>query len=163
MIFIIMEEEIKELISKGKNYSEIAKILNCHRTTVSGICKKIGIEPIILKNHICTVCSRDLGENLKNHTKCNTCVTRLRRLRIKIKAVAYKGGKCEICGYDKHLAALDFHHLDPTEKDFTVTTSKHSYSWVTIQKELDKCTLLCSNCHRIEHSKYDDQKLLQFI
>lgn len=158
-----MEQDIKELISKGKNYTEIAKILNCHRTTVSAICKKIGIEPIILKNHTCIVCSRSLGENLDNRTKCNTCVTRLRRLRIKKKSVEYKGGACERCGYDKHLAALEFHHLDPTEKDFTITTSKHSHSWVKIQAELDKCILLCSNCHGIEHSKYDDENLLKFV
>jgi len=158
-----MEDKIIELINEGKNYSEIGKILNCHRTTVSKICKKIGIKPFILKHKTCVVCNKDLGENLSNHTKCKTCVTRLRRLRLKIKCVDYLGGECQKCGYNNHLAALQFHHLDPNEKEFTISSSKHSYSWELIQKELDKCILLCSNCHSIEHSKYDDENLVKFL
>lgn len=158
-----MEQQIINLINEGKNYLEIAKLIGIHRTTVSKICKKLGLSPKIIKNKSCVVCNRDMGDNKKNHTKCNTCVTRLRRLRIKKKSVQYLGGKCQHCGYDKHLAALDFHHLDPSKKDFTITTSKYSHNWDVIQNELDKCILLCSNCHRIEHSKYDDENILKYL
>lgn len=158
-----MEQQIKKLINEGKNYLEIAKVLGIHRTTVSKICKKLGLKPLVIVTKACTVCGRDMGENKKNHSKCNTCVTRLRRLRIKKKCVEYLGGKCERCGYDKHLAALTFHHLDPTVKEFTITTSKSSHNWPTIKNELDKCILLCSNCHNIEHSKYDDENLLKHL
>ena len=67
----------------------------------------------------------------------------------KIELVEYKGGKCERCGYNKCIEALEFHHLDPTKKDFNV--SAHSYSSKRMKDEADKCLLLCSNCHREEH------------
>lgn len=75
----------------------------------------------------------------------------LSRQRCKIKAVNYKGGKCQHCGYNKSVKAMQFHHLDPKEKDFAI--SKYSKSWETIVTELDKCILLCANCHAEEHEK----------
>jgi hypothetical protein len=69
----------------------------------------------------------------------------------KQKAVEYKGGKCEKCGYDKSLAALVFHHRDPKEKDFRI--SEKNRKWEQIEAELDKCDLLCSNCHHEEHER----------
>ena len=71
------------------------------------------------------------------------------RQRTKIRAVAYKGGKCCKCGYDRCVRALDFHHVDPSLKDFQV--SGVSRSWDKIRVELDKCILVCSNCHRELH------------
>jgi transposase len=71
--------------------------------------------------------------------------------RIKKLAVIYKGGKCEGCGYSRCLEALDFHHKNPKEKDFNIS-SYQKKSWNTIKKELDKCICLCSNCHRELHA-----------
>lgn len=67
------------------------------------------------------------------------------RKRKKIELVEYKGGKCEKCGYDKSISALQFHHLDPKEKDFTI--SGKSYSFERLKKEVDKCIMVCANCH----------------
>ena len=53
--------------------------------------------------------------------------------------------------YDKCMSALEFHHLDPKEKDFSISTNIKSLD--LIKKELDKCILLCANCHREEHFK----------
>jgi len=64
--------------------------------------------------------------------------------------IEYKGGKCEHCGYDKCPAAFDFHHLDPSKKDFNLSTLRN-YKLENIKSELDKCLLLCSNCHRELH------------
>jgi hypothetical protein len=75
------------------------------------------------------------------------------RQRTKIKAIEYKGGKCINCGYDRCVRALQFHHLDSTKKDFTI--SGVSRSWDTIKIELDKCILICANCHAEEHDKLD--------
>ena len=94
------------------------------------------------------------GKSTKRGNQCNTCVSKIRRFKTKKKAVDYKGGKCVRCGYDKHLAALEFHHTNPDEKDFNFGDIKNK-KWDTIKDELDKCILLCSNCHRIEHSSYD--------
>jgi hypothetical protein len=90
----------------------------------------------------------------------------LRRIRInnfrhklKQKSVDYKGGKCSLCGYDKNISALQFHHKDPEKKDFSISKVKSS-SWKFIKPELDKCILLCSNCHSEIHAKERDDKML---
>lgn len=66
----------------------------------------------------------------------------------KEKAVRYKGGKCQNCGYNKCLGALHFHHLDPSKKDFA---SFSSFKLEDCKDELDKCILLCANCHAEIH------------
>lgn len=76
-----------------------------------------------------------------------------RRRKIREMAVVYKGGSCQSCGYNKCLEALEFHHLDPSQKDFAISQYGHSRSWERVQKELDKCAMLCANCHREIHAK----------
>jgi 5-methylcytosine-specific restriction endonuclease McrA len=76
-----------------------------------------------------------------------------RRKKIREMALAYKGGKCERCGYDRCSEALEFHHLSSDDKDFGISANGHSRSWERTKKELDKCILLCANCHREIHSK----------
>lgn len=77
-----------------------------------------------------------------------------KRRELKLKALEYKGGKCEICGYNKCPASLVFHHKDPSKKDFGISSNKKSYkSLEDIKTELDKCILLCSNCHNELHYK----------
>lgn len=83
--------------------------------------------------------------------------------RIKDKAIEYKGGKCYCCGKSFHPAAMQFHHNNPNDKDFNWTKMRLK-SWDKIQNELDKCSLVCANCHSIIHSvsKYDDSILLSY-
>lgn len=71
-----------------------------------------------------------------------------RRRLIKQKAIDYKGGQCQICGYDKYPGALELHHLDPSNKVFGIGEQGHSRSWERVKLELDKCILVCANCHR---------------
>lgn len=71
-----------------------------------------------------------------------------RRRKIKEKAILYLGGACQLCGYSKYQGALDFHHLEPTSKTFGIGSQGHSRSWERVKQELDKCILVCSNCHR---------------
>jgi len=85
---------------------------------------------------------------------------RKRYLMLKLKAVNYKGGKCIKCGYDKCMAVLAFHHRDPKEKEFAWNQLK-KLSWAIIVKELDKCDLLCHNCHGVLH--YDSAILYDAI
>ncbi|HEX8846567.1 MAG TPA: hypothetical protein VF791_18110 [Pyrinomonadaceae bacterium] len=80
---------------------------------------------------------------------CSACVSKQRRRKIKIKAVEYKGGKCQKCGYNKCVGAMDFHHRNPHEKDFAI--SGNAGKWENMKKELDKCDLLCKNCHAEQH------------
>lgn len=84
-------------------------------------------------------------------TRCNSCVVNARRPGIKQKAVDYKGGKCQLCGYSKCLKSLTFHHRDSTKKSFGISCKGHM-SWQRMRKELDKCVLLCANCHGEVHA-----------
>lgn len=83
---------------------------------------------------------------------CKSCVSNRRRFELKKKAVDYLGGKCIDCGYDRYLEALEFDHIDPTLKEFSISGS-HGRSWDVIKAELDKCALRCANCHRERHAK----------
>ncbi len=78
-------------------------------------------------------------------------VTKYRR-ELKIKLVTYKGGKCEICGYSKSVAAMDFHHHDPDIKEFAISRKGQCHSFEEAKREVDKCQLLCANCHREKHA-----------
>ena len=57
------------------------------------------------------------------------------------------GGACQLCGYSRCMAALEFHHLDPAEKTFAVGQHGISRSLAKAREEAQKCVLLCSNCH----------------
>lgn len=93
-----------------------------------------------------------LEDRLRRH--CSLSL--LQRLQMKERAVAHMGGCCQICGYFRCKRALEFHHLDKRDKQFSISTyiTKaafcHSMSnvWFVIERELRKCILLCANCHR---------------
>lgn len=70
-----------------------------------------------------------------------------------INEIKVKSG-CSRCGWNEHPSALEYHHLDPSAKKLAVARFVNfSYGIETILQEIDKCTLLCANCHRIVHAK----------
>lgn len=82
---------------------------------------------------------------------CANIVNKERQQLIKKRAIEYKGGKCQDCHGQFPSCAYDFHHLDPSQKDFDIGKAQHG-SWNRLWPELDKCILLCAVCHRIRHS-----------
>lgn len=79
---------------------------------------------------------------------------KLRGLKRKYEYILRRGGKCECCGYNKNLAALEFHHRNPEEKEFQVDARAFSnHSLEKLERELEKCSLLCANCHRERHNQ----------
>lgn len=62
-----------------------------------------------------------------------------------------RGGKCEKCGYNKYLGALEWHHLDPNVKEYAIG-KRRGLKPETLQKEIEKCSLLCANCHAEAHA-----------
>lgn len=112
------------------------------------------------KFRICTKCNTPKlindfanGARLKHVCKSCLCKYQCKRWSDRKKwAIAYLGGKCVDCGYDKNWVAFDFHHRDPAEKEFEWSKLKLR-SKESIKKELDKCDLLCCICHRIRHTK----------
>jgi hypothetical protein len=100
--------------------------------------------------------NNNFSSDSKSHRfiRCKSCEAKNKANRVKLlkeKCIEYKGGCCEICHYNKCISSLDFHHLDPTKKEFSISTKKCNAFGEEIKKELDKCILLCSNCHREEH------------
>ena len=114
---------------------------------------------------ICTKCNRNKpisqfysrGLN-RNDTQvyCKDCFTDYctqRWINRKLEAIKYKGDQCQRCKLhvkDTHYCVFDFHHRDPKKKEFTWVKMR-LMSLDKMKKELDKCDLLCSNCHRIIH------------
>ena len=133
----------KECISKNdKERNQRVHISN----GPTKICTSCGKEKLIKEfgkrlsqkdglQHFCSVCSREKSVNRSRNTK--------------LQAIKYLGSKCSICGYDKCIAALEFHHKDPNEKEFDI--SKRTHFNEAVKNELQKCVLLCSNCHREAH------------
>lgn len=78
--------------------------------------------------------------------------TAIRKWELKLKCVQHLGGKCESCGYNRCREALEFHHRNPSSKDFSISSAWIGRSWDAIERELDKCLLLCANCHREVHA-----------
>lgn len=105
----------------------------------------------------CQDCDADISHRNKAAFLCEACykdrnckrVTKYRR-RLKQRAIEYLGGKCQQCGYAKCPLAFDFHHKDPSEKDFTISNYSN-LCWAKIEAEIKKCILLCANCHRELH------------
>lgn len=99
-------------------------------------------------------------KNGKDSWYCTVCHA-IRRDKIraenKQKAIEYKGGACGACGYSYCVAALEFHHEDPTVKEASISHMRNS-SWDKIKAELDKTVLLCSNCHRELHWLLDGNR-----
>lgn len=114
----------------------------------------------------CVICGKEFTSNSYNRKYCYECspisskekraitITCLRRA-IKRQLVKYKGGKCSICGYDKSLNALQFHHLDSSNKDFALAAAYNNghFDMSKLYEEVDKCILVCANCHAELHEK----------
>lgn len=88
----------------------------------------------------------------EKYRESNILAVKNRRLKLRIMAVNYKGGECVICGYNRDIKALDFHHIDELSKEFGLSDRGMTRSWEKIKAEVEKCVLLCANCHREVHS-----------
>lgn len=81
------------------------------------------------------------------------------RNRLKERIIYVMGGQCQCCGYRRCQQALELHHLNPEEKDFTFSANANR-SWENVRPELKKCILVCANCHREIHNKIIDNQIL---
>lgn len=158
-------------IDKRMSISMIAKTENCSRSRIRYWLKVYSLKtnpvidfskPKIYDALVCTKCKNN-GTKEDFYSKgpnrissvCKKCANKyfgLRWVKIKAKAVEYKGGKCETCGYCKYYGALQFHHISMVDKDVDWNKLRKR-SWDKIIKELDKCMLLCANCHSEIHGQ----------
>lgn len=79
------------------------------------------------------------------------------------KSIEYMGGKCQRCGWKEHTAGLAWHHVDPSKKEFS-RSAGYTRRWSDLKVEMDKCVLLCHNCHSVVHvlkeSKWFDESII---
>lgn len=176
-IFTNLEVLYKVPSKNGKTYwnckcllcGQEKEIQTCHLT--SGATKSCGCQNYQnLKNNStqqvekeCLICKKIFSTNMKNRLYCYECspiqkeggaeYQKAKARAIKHQLILYKGGKCEKCGYDKCEGALQFHHTNPLEKDFTIshTNLSQDFGMTEFFAEVDKCKLLCANCHSEEH------------
>jgi hypothetical protein len=146
---------------RGRKYCWICKPYNSSNNKVletreNKVCPRcnenLPIEQFYIKSHT---------GNRRKTTYCKQCIINYnyeRELKFKIDVIKLKGGKCSKCGYDKNISALEFHHLDRNKKEFNF--AHKSAMTDKLLKELNKCILVCSNCHR-EIENPDKNNLLK--
>ena len=117
----------------------------------------------ILLTKICPICNNEFTTQYYNRIYCYECSPSqkdygnqyqgIKARAIKHQLILYKGGKCEKCGYNKCEGALQFHHLDPEKKDFTIgdISLSKKIDMNKLYEEIDKCILICANCHAELH------------
>ncbi|HEY2770238.1 MAG TPA: helix-turn-helix domain-containing protein [Solirubrobacteraceae bacterium] len=166
----IERERLTALVDEGLSIAQIAGQVGLSKTTVRYWMKRFGLRsrnvrpPSIADekrkakaagvNVINSVCHRH-GETEfvlegRGYYRCKTCraegISRHRR-RLKETLASEAGGCCCVCGYDRYLGALAFHHLDPEQKRLGLACGGLTLSLQTLRAEAQKCILLCSNCH----------------
>lgn len=128
----------------------------------------------------CVVCGKELKGQQKKYCSVN-CKQKdfyrnyggksnasfrqfIKCVKRKLEFIELKGGKCEICGYDKNISALEFHHIDSSTKKFNLDArALANTKYEKILEELDKCKLVCSNCHKELHYENHDIKIIKKI
>lgn len=153
-------DELKLLVDEGLTQRAIAKRLNKGQSTVKYWLKKFSLYTTITNsNKVYNLLSND-EKQIRRKKQVAKSVIKKRR-KIKQFAIEYKGGKCKICGYDRCVAAMHFHHLDSSKKNFNISQYGYSRSWEKVRPEIDKCILVCANCHsEIHEGLIDHLKVL---
>jgi DNA-binding transcriptional ArsR family regulator len=164
----ITKERLKELVDRGASLADLSEVLGLSVSTVRHWLKKYGLQTAGVGwrgqqssqareaglKHITRSCTHHGMTAFvlegRGYYRCSKCrreaVSRWRR-RAKLRLIEAAGGSCVLCGYDRHPSALHFHHLDPTQKRYTLSRAGHTRNYAEALEEAKKCVLLCANCH----------------
>lgn len=174
------KHKLEGLISENKTTRDIASETGLSQTSIKYWLKKFGLKTNFLPSnkggrnaenrkkivefgcaYKCKQCGETdekkfmkMGFGRKSFTICKKCHNENNKDRLKKRKerfVANMGGQCVRCFYKKCINALEFHHIDPSKKDPKFECWK-SFSDERVTKELEKCILVCSNCHREIHA-----------
>jgi transposase len=164
----ITRSRLEQLVEQGASLNDLAEVLGLSKSTVRHWLRKYDLETSGMGwrrqqtarareaglKHITRNCTHHGMTTFilegRGYYRCLECrkraVSKWRR-RAKLKLVAAAGGCCVLCGYDRHPGALHFHHLDPTQRRYTLSRAGHTRSFAEALDEAKKCVLLCANCH----------------
>jgi transposase-like protein len=157
---------LEALVGDGRSVAEIAAVVDRSKTTVRYWLREYGLRTRRADrgasvSHPDAGTAERLARECPKHgrsafqrtssggyrcLRCRSAAVTRRRRKVKRILVEEAGGACLICGYDRCVAALEFHHLDPTEKRFALSL-RGARSLESLRAEARKCVLLCANCH----------------
>ena len=104
---------------------------------------------------ICKSCFKNFNTRNIHKELCYNCTRNAKRLALRISAANYKNNCCEICGLKRNtledLDIFDYHHKNRNDKSFEISEQMKNKPWEIVKQELDKCMMLCANCHRKQH------------
>jgi transposase-like protein len=169
---------LRQLVSGHFSIREIAETVDRSAATIRHWLAKLGLETVPVQHSPAAMRAADAGiaeptlycavhgitRHVRNATgyRCAICrsthVTNRRRAMKRI-LLEEAGGACLICGYDRCVAALHFHHLDPSRKSFTLALGGNTRSLDKVRAEARKCVVLCANCHAEVESGLTDVPL----
>lgn len=180
---MIDHNKLVELVKQGNSQQKIAKILNVTYHKVRSYCKDHNILTVrqvrwsktkeVDGEKICAWCDvkkkveefniqvKSTGYRLTVCKKCSSENNSKNKMARKVEMVKYKGSECLNCKIkltEDNSSIFDFHHRDPKEKDIDLVKIK-GRSWERVVVELDKCDLLCANCHRLVHAKLHKERI----
>jgi transposase len=162
----LARDELTPLVEAGMSIAEIAEEVERSKATVRHWLREYGLKTKRSEERrVALQTQRQVGEVLMRECmhhgvtefkrrstgghrclKCRSDAVTKRRRKVKQTLVDEAGGACHICGYDRCIAALEFHHLEPSEKRFALS-HRSARSLASSRAEADKCMLLCANCH----------------
>ena len=152
----VAADRLESLVAAGLSVREIGADLGLsysavrHRLSKHGL-RTAGRRRTLPDERWCDIHDVALREYEGYRYRCPRCVSETvseARRRRKALLVEEAGGKCGLCGYDRCNAALEFHHVDPTLKAFSVSLGGVTRSLASVREEARKCMLLCSTCHK---------------
>lgn len=174
---MIDHKKLLDLVSEGKSQQKIAEILSTTYFKVRNYYKQYNVQTVrqvrwhktkeVNGEKTCSWCdvkkrveefniqNKNTGTRLTICKKCSSENNLSNKMSKKVEMVKYKGSECLCCKIrltEDNSSIFDFHHRDPSEKDINLVKIK-GRSWKRIVVELDKCDLLCANCHRLVHAK----------
>lgn len=141
---VTVRNNIEKRIKKAQipqNKKELLYWLLEHRVRRTDIADALALEYVEVRRF-----EKEQGLEKKEVELSNYELVKRRRRHLKMLAVARLGGRCQKCKYNRSMQALAFHHPDPCEKEFSISNYA-TRSWARIRVEVDKCVLLCANCH----------------
>ncbi|MGA8803656.1 MAG: hypothetical protein WB866_03115 [Solirubrobacterales bacterium] len=164
----VTRERLEDLVGQGASLNDLAEVLGLSVSTVRHWLQKHGLKTSGMGwrgertrrareaglKHITRECAHHGMTTFilegRGYYRCSRCrreaVSRWRR-RAKLRLIEAAGGRCILCGYDRHPSALHFHHLDPGQKRYTLSRAGHTRNFAEALQEAEKCVLLCANCH----------------
>jgi hypothetical protein len=161
----LTREQLQPLVESGATLAEMAAELERSPNTVRYWLKKLGMQtqnrrgprpgrvqgPLELTmrcaHHGLITFFLSRSDGIYRCKRCRAEAVTRRRRKVKAILVEEAGGRCALCGYDRCVAALQFHHVDPSTKSFGLSRKGVTRGLDVLREEAAKCTLLCANCH----------------